>query len=274
MRLHNFYYLMANYSDHIALLKTRIQPLRNQLIQHELYKNINTLDELTVFMDHHVFAVWDFMSLLKSLQQKLTCTVAPWMPTGNANTRYLINEIVTGEESDVDELGERTSHFELYLRAMQQAGSQAIAINNLFHELNFGKHIDEALIIADIPLAARNFMQHTFDVIGTNKNHVQAAVFTFGREDLIPDMFVNIVKKISQQLPGKVDILLYYLERHIEVDGDHHSQLAYQMTAELCGDDDNKWEEATTAVQDALQARIELWDGILNAIKAPVSVEE
>jgi hypothetical protein len=265
---------MANYSDRIELLKNQIKPLRDQLIQHELYKNINTLDELTVFMDHHVFAVWDFMSLLKSLQQKLTCTVTPWMPTGNANTRYLINEIVTGEESDVDEQGNRTSHFELYLRAMQQAGSQATAINNLFNELNFGKHVDEALIIAEIPLAARNFMQHTFDVIGTNKNHVQAAVFTFGREDLIPGMFVSMVKEINKQLPGKVDILLYYLERHIEVDGDHHSQLAYQMTAELCGDEDQKWEEATVAVKEALQARIALWDGILSAIKAPIVVED
>jgi pyrroloquinoline quinone (PQQ) biosynthesis protein C len=157
---------------------------------------------------------------------------------------------------------------------MHQAGSDAIAINNLFHELNFGKHIDEALIIADIPLSARNFMLHTFDVIGTNKNHVQAAVFTFGREDLIPDMFVSIVKELSRQLPGKVDILLYYLERHIEVDGGHHSHLAYEMTAELCGDDDSKWEEASTAVQEALQARIALWDGILAAIKAPVAIEE
>jgi hypothetical protein len=265
---------MANYSDRIAHLKNEIQPLREQLIQHELYKNINSLDDLTVFMDHHVFAVWDFMSLLKSLQQKLTCTTTPWMPTGNSNTRYLINEIVTGEESDVDETGNRTSHFELYLRAMQQAGSQAVAINNLFNELNFGKHIDEALIIADIPLAARNFVQYTFEVIGTGKNHVQAAVFTFGREDLIPDMFVSIVKELSQQLPGKVDILLYYLERHIEVDGDHHSQLAYQMTAELCGNDDIKWQESTDAVKEALQTRIALWDGILATIKAQISVEE
>ncbi|MEO3404578.1 DUF3050 domain-containing protein [Mucilaginibacter sp. CAU 1740] len=264
---------MADHSNRITALKNNIQPLRDQLINHELYKNITSLDELTVFMEHHVFAVWDFMSLLKALQQKLTCTVTPWMPTGNANTRYLINEIVAGEESDVDEQGNRASHFELYLRAMQQAGSEATAIGNLFHELHIGKHIDEALIIADIPTAARNFVQHTFEVIDTNKDYLQAAVFTFGREDLIPDMFVSIVKELSQQLPGKVDILLYYLERHIEVDGDHHSQLAYQMTAELCGDDDSKWAEATTAVKEALQARIALWDGILAAIKVEEASE-
>lgn len=258
---------MAELNYRIEALKNEIEPLRQQLIQHELYKHITTLEDLQVFTEHHVFAVWDFMSLLKALQQKLTCTHTPWMPVGNANTRYLINEIVTGEESDIDENGNRASHFELYLRAMKQAGAEATYINALFAELNSGKTIDEALIIAHIPVAARNFVQHTFDVIDTNKPHIQAAVFTFGREDLIPAMFISIVKELSGQLPGKVDILLWYLERHIEVDGDHHSQLAYQMTAELCGDNDTCWQEATVAVKAALQARINLWDGILQTIR-------
>jgi hypothetical protein len=257
----------------IERLKAEIEPLRNHLINHHLYKNINSLAELSVFMEHHVFAVWDFMSLLKSLQQKLTCTTLPWMPVGNANTRYLINEIVTGEESDVDEHGNRTSHFELYLKAMEQAGCPAVTIKDLFEELNHGKNIDEALIITDIPKAARNFVQHTFDVIDGSKDHILAAVFTFGREDLIPDMFISMVKEISLQFPGKVDILLYYMQRHIEVDGGHHSQLAYQMTAELCGDDDQKWHEALEAVKTALEARIDLWDGILAAIKSQVAIE-
>jgi hypothetical protein len=257
---------MANFTDRIAHLKAEIEPLRKQLIEHRLYKHINSLYELNVFMEHHVFAVWDFMSLLKSLQQKLTCTTLPWMPVGNANTRYLINEIVTGEESDVDENGNRTSHFELYLKAMKQAGSPLTGINDLFDELTNGKNIDEALILANIPSSARHFVEHTFDVIDGGKSHIQAAVFTFGREDLIPDMFISIVKEINRQLPDKVETLLYYLQRHIEVDGDHHSHLAYQMTAELCGDDDTKWEEALTAVKEALNARIALWNGILHAI--------
>ncbi|QJD94789.1 DUF3050 domain-containing protein [Mucilaginibacter robiniae] len=257
---------MAFQDLRIERLKTQIEPLRQQLIQHSLYRHIATLDDLHTFMEHHAFAVWDFMSLLKALQQTLTCVHVPWMPVGNATTRYLINEIVTGEESDVDEQGNRTSHFELYLQAMQQAGGKANAIDALFNELRNGKTIDEALLIASIPIAARNFVQHTFDVIDTRKSYLQAAVFTFGREDLIPDMFISMVKEISRQFPGKVDLLLYYLERHIEVDGDHHSQLAYQMTAELCGDDETKWSEATEAVEAALKSRIALWDGILEAI--------
>lgn len=263
---------MVFYTDRIASLKTDIQPLRHQLIEHKLYKHINSLHELNVFMEHHVFAVWDFMSLLKSLQLKLTCTTLPWMPVGNANTRYLINEIVTGEESDIDEYGNRTSHFELYLRAMERAGASTTGIDDLFNELNDGKNIDEALVISDIPVAARYFVQHTFDVIDSNQPHIQAAVFTFGREDLIPDMFISIVKEISDRFPGKVDTLLYYLQRHIDVDGGHHSQLAYQMTAELCGDNDKKWVEATVAIKEALKARIALWDGITAHLKVNLSV--
>ena len=254
----------------IAKLQTEIEPLRKQLIAHELYNSINTLDDLRLFMQHHVFAVWDFMSLLKALQHSLTCTTLPWMPVGSANTRYLINEIVTGEESDVDHTGERTSHFELYLKAMEQGGCDASAILSLFEQLSWHHEINTALKNANVPQTAREFVEHTFDVIATGKTHLQAAVFTFGREDLIPGMFVEMVKKLNAQLPGKVEIMLYYLERHIEVDGDHHSQLAYQMTAELCGEDNDKWSEATVAVKAALQARLAFWDGILEGIKTEI----
>jgi len=259
--------IMNGENSRITALKAEIEPLRQQLVNHQLYKNIQSIEDLHVFMEHHVFAVWDFMSLLKSLQQKLTCTNIPWMPIGSANTRYLINEIVLGEESDVDKEGNRISHFELYLKAMQQAGCSDEGINSIMNELSNGKSIDEALVLANIPAEARSFVQHTFEVIENTPVYVQAAVFTFGREDLIPGMFISMVKEISKQFPGKVDTLLYYLERHIEVDGEHHSQLAYQMTAEFCGDDDNKWNEATNAVKEALEQRIALWDGILKEIK-------
>ena len=254
---------------HIKKVQEAIKPLRKQIINHPVYGLIESIDDLGVFMNYHIYAVWDFMSLLKSLQQKLTCVTTPWMPIGSANTRYLINEIVAGEESDVDENGDRTSHFELYLRAMQQAGCNNTAINSLFTYLSNGESLNAALADKNIPEAVRNFVNYTFDVIANQPDYVQAAVFTFGREDLIPAMFTNMVKEFNQQIPGKVDVLLYYLERHIEVDGDHHSHLAYQMTADLCADDDNKWIEATAAVKKALQVRIDLWDGILAATTVP-----
>lgn len=255
-------------NNRIEYLNQEIEPLRERLIHHPLYQNISTIDDLRIFMEYHVFAVWDFMSLLKSLQQKLTCVSIPWVPVGSANTRYLINEIVTGEESDLDEKGNRISHFELYLKAMAQAGCSDLAIRNFVDKLKTGLDVTEALKAANVTDAALAFVEHTFEVITGEPGYIQAAVFTFGREDLIPSMFISLVKEISVQFPGRVDTLLYYLERHIEVDGDHHSKLAYQMTEELCGDHQQHWQQATQAVKKALQARIHLWDGILEAITA------
>jgi hypothetical protein len=251
----------------IRRLRQSLENIRGQLISHPLYASIRDLEALKIFTEQHVFAVWDFMSLLKALQQQLTCVRVPWVPVGNAATRYLINEIVTGEESDVDEAGCRTSHFELYLRAMEQAGSNTETILWVLNGIHAGSSLEHALGDAAVPNATKAFVQHTFQVIADGRPHVLAAVFTFGREDLIPAIFIEMVKSISAGFPGKADILQYYFERHIEVDGEHHSQLAHQMTAELCGDDDAKWQEAADAAEAALKARLGLWDGILKELK-------
>jgi hypothetical protein len=247
---------------YLQQLESEIATYRQSLVEHPVYAEIKDLEGLQSFMESHVYAVWDFMSLLKALQINLTSVSLPWMPVGNPATRYLINEIVTGEESDVDEQGNRTSHFELYLQAMEQAGADLLPIQTLINELHLGTSIQQALQLQIIPEAARNFMQFTFDTIATGKPHLMAAVFTFGREDLIPDMFISLIKELKKQFPDKVDIFQYYIERHIEVDGGHHGELALQMTMELCGSDPQKWAEATEAVKSGLSARIQLWDAI------------
>ncbi len=248
-------------------LKNEIEPLRQQLVQHDVYSKITDLQSLKIFMEHHVFAVWDFMSLLKSLQQKLTCVNVPWLPVGSASTRFLINEIVTGEESDVDEQGNRVSHFELYLSAMDQAGCNLGQIQEFVKCIRSGVGVTEALEKSEANVGAAQFVRNTFETIASGQLHVIAAVFTFGREDLIPDMFLSLIDEIKKQFPQTVDIFRYYIERHIEVDGGHHSHLAAEMTQELCGNDEQKWQEATLAVKDAINARIQLWDCILQRVE-------
>jgi pyrroloquinoline quinone (PQQ) biosynthesis protein C len=216
-------------------------------------------------MQHHVFAVWDFMSLLKTLQNALTCVAVPWVPVGNPTTRYLINEIVTGEESDVDEHGNRVSHFELYLKAMKQAGANTTQIEHLL-QLLANNNITTALEQCHLATPVHNFIANTFQTIATGKPHIQAAVFTFGREDLIPGMFISFVKELNRTNTDSVSTFLYYLERHIEVDGGHHSHMAYEMTEQLCGDNDTYWAEATEAIKQALNARINLWNHIVQQI--------
>ena len=256
---------------HLQQLEHEISDLRSKLVEHPVYAEIKNLDNLQSFMEHHIYAVWDFMSLLKALQINLTCVSLPWVPVGNAATRFLINEIVAGEESDVDEAGERTSHFELYIKAMEQAGANTEPILGLIKALNTGTTIDYALESTEIPDDAKKFMSFTFDTIASAKPHIMAAVFTFGREDLIPDMFISLIKELKKQFPDKVDIFQYYIERHIEVDGGHHAALAHQMTIELCGTDERKWQEATEAVKQALEVRIALWDAIRQHITAVVA---
>jgi len=253
-------------------LKKEIEPLRQHLLTHSLYKTIDTFDGLQLFMEHHVFAVWDFMSLLKALQRQLTCVSIPWLPVGTASIRFLINEIVIGEESDIDQHGNRTSHFELYLKAMQEVGADCRSISTFIELLQQKMLLVDALNLATIPKGAKQFVANTFATIATNQPHILAAVFTFGREDLIPAMFIAFVKELQQQFPDHVATLHYYLERHIEVDGEHHSQLAYQMVEELCGTDATKWHEATQAVKAALHARIALWDSVQQEIEQGVYV--
>lgn len=247
----------------VKILKEKIQAARTQLLGHKVYTQISDLEGLKKFSEFHVFAVWDFMSLLKSLQIGLTSVAIPWMPVGSANSRFLINEIVLGEESDVDEQNNRISHFELYLNAMRQMGASTKLIEALLVDIQSGKDINTAIHDAELPAGLKQFLSFTFDIAQNAPLHIKAAVFTFGREDLIPDMFTQILNKIYATHPDKVSIFKYYIERHIEVDGGHHSHLALEMVAELCGEDDAKWEAAANASLQSLEMRYLLWDAIL-----------
>ena len=253
-------------NEQIDKIKKVIEPLRQEIINHKVYSVIKDIDDLKIFMQYHVYAVWDFMSLLKSLQNNLTCTSVPWFPVGDADTRYLINEIVTGEESDIDMNGIRKSHFEIYLDAMKQCDAATSPIETFVASLKQNGNLDSAFRQASTPKAAKDFVDFTFETIAGNKPYLQSAIFTFGREDLIPGMFISIVNDMHKNFPDNISTFKYYLERHIEVDGDHHSHLALQMTANLCKGNEAYWMEAEQATIQSLQKRIALWDGVYDEI--------
>ena len=247
-------------------LINRVESVKDQLIDHPLYTGISSVEDLHIFMETHVYAVWDFMSLLKSLQQHLTCVKTPWIPASSPQVARFINEIVLGEESDMDADGHVQSHFEMYLDAMEQIQANTQDIKSFTNLIQQNSSVDQALTQTKVNEVAQAFVAFTFSIIETGQPHKIAAAFTFGREDLIPDMFIGIVKHLSSEEQLQCDKLIYYLERHIEMDGDEHGPLSLQMVEELCGDDANKWAEATEVAVQAMQTRINLWNGIAELI--------
>lgn len=263
------YQFSKKMNQKIAEIKEAILPLRTLLLRHPVYHQLRHLDDLNILMEQHVFAVWDFMALLKSLQFGLTSTNAPWMPIGNPKTRRLINEIVLEEESDIDIKGNPSSHYEMYLQAMHQSGADTQQIERFVERLLSGYNHKELLQfnVEQLKDYTLDFINTTFEIIESKKLHQIAAAFTFGREDLIPDMFRSIVNDLDKNFPGKLQTFRYYLDRHIELDEEVHTPLALQMIEQLCGDDDKKWQEAKQVAARCLKARIKLWDGIEQSIK-------
>lgn len=217
-------------------------------------------------MEYHLFAVWDFMSLLKALQQQLTCVQVPWMPPANPLASQLINEIVLGEESDTGMDNKPVSHYELYLQAMNAAGANPQPVQSFLSEVRL-KGINKALQNSQLPEAILQFLRFTFDVIATGESHKVAAVFTFGREDLIPDMFTALVKDLGQESPEKLELFTYYLQRHIQLDSEEHGPKAMEMIKALCRNDSQKWTECLSLAKKALEHRLRLWNGIEEALQ-------
>ncbi len=254
--------------SHLIAIERRIEPLRKQIIEHPLYDSLNDLEDLRSFMEFHIFAVWDFMSLLKGLQRKLTSVEEAWVPTDSKLARRLINEIVLAEESDEDPYGNPASHYELYLDAMRQAGANTRPVLHFIKTIHRGFRLKDILRfnLAEIDESTLKYLKANYAIIKRGRLHEMAAAFTFGREDLIPDMFTEIVKELHQKFPGQLDAFVYYLDRHIELDGDEHGPMALKMIDELCGSDEQKWIEAEDACVEALEARLMLWNAIYGTL--------
>jgi hypothetical protein len=255
-----------NAEEGLEQIRQSIAPVRTALLDHPVYRQITDLRALRTFMQYHVFAVWDFMSLLKSLQLKLTSVCVPWLPPADPVACRLVNEIVLGEECDSDGHGGFASHFELYLRAMRQCEAPSVWIDGFIARLSAGNDVDSSLRSSEAPPAVEAFVRHTFATIHRNDLPVLAAVFTFGREDLLPDVFARIVRELNEIAGGDLQEFIYYLERHIELDGGEHGPLAHRLVAKLCGNDAAKWRAAADAARATLEARLALWDGISKAI--------
>lgn len=254
--------------NRIEELEKELKGLRKELANHALYKNLKTPEDIKTFMEYHVFAVWDFMSLLKALQLKLSNVSVPWIPNSNTKLTRLINEIVLVEESDLNETGLPQSHFEMYLDAMKEIGANTNCVHELINLLCYQVPVNKSIESLELDYRVKKHLGTTFSIIRTDQLHYITAAFTYGREDVIPSIFIQIVDGISQNNPSEsLDKLMYYLQRHIEVDSDEHGPICKKMLIEICEEDDSKWDQVKAISKQCLEARIELWDAILEKIR-------
>ena len=147
---------------------------------------------------------------------------------------------------------------------MRQAGAETRPIIKFVQKLEEGFKQREIVRfnISEADEDCLNFIRSTQKIINRGKTHEIAAAFTFGREDLIPDMFTSLVKKLYKEHPSELSAFVYYLDRHIELDGDEHGPMALKMIHNLCKNDNQKWQEVEDVSIEALRARLTFWDSI------------
>jgi len=243
-----------------AGLRASIEPARAALVEHPIYESVNTVARLRSFMSAHVFAVWDFMCLAKRLQRDLTSMEPLWRPPAMPEMARFINGIILGEESDDGPEHEAISHCELYIQAMEEVGAPTGPIRRFLQLIGDGVEVEVALAAAGAPRASRAFVRRTLDYALAGDTVEVLSAFLFGREDLIPDMFRRILPRWKES--GKAPRFAYYVERHIELDGDDHGPAAKRALIELAGTDPAAWTAAQRTAEDAIASRIALWDRV------------
>ena len=199
--------------DHLSELQKQIKPLRDQLMDHPLYISIREKEDLRIFMEGHVYAVWDFASLINGLCTRLT-HLGDHSELDNESLLALLSAITNqGPETE----GKPFGLFSDYRNAMQLAGASTFEIDDLVNRVRQGTPPERAILDSKLPGYVVQFLDHTFSILRENNLVVMAATFAFGRGGLIPELFSRMVDKRVQEGDESLTGLQAYLNGYIEV---------------------------------------------------------
>jgi Protein of unknown function (DUF3050) len=263
------------YSQHLSQqFLAEVRPHQQVLLRHPLYAELTTPSAIRTFMQAHVFAVWDNMTLLKTLQQRLTCVTTPWLPVADPIAARLINEIILDEETESFGNGVYLSHVQFYLMAMTDLGAQTQPIRQTIDLLHGGMGLETALANVEISPSTSAFVSTTWQICQGSTAGIVAA-FLSGREEISPPMFANLLKRLdvverSLILPDDSwcsDRLRDYCQHHVGLDETQHIPIAKKLLDRICGENLEAWEQAITAAIATLVARKQLWDEISTTIE-------
>jgi hypothetical protein len=251
----------------IQSLEDQLAPLQQQIAAHPLINALTTRAALDCFMTHHVFAVWDFVCLLKTLYARIGCVSVPWFPPQDADSVHFLSSILLDEESDqLPHHPERCAHFDLYRHAMQQCGANTQPIVQFLYRLQQGHTLAQALQASEIPLAARRFVESTWAFF-TEPTPAIAAAFVFGREAMVPQLFTPLLAQMERHAIPRCGLFKDYLTRHIAIDSAAHYPQALKMLEHLCRDSAEDWRMVQKAAEQALTERLRFLSGIHDALQ-------
>ena len=254
--------------DNLESNKEKLSDLKHKIITHPLFRSTLEPKHVCKFMESHIFAVWGFMSILKSLQKKIIPNNLPWIP--NENTRNglinFVNEIVLCEESDYVEGIGYISHYEIYLLAMRNMGAKSEQLNKLTSRITNKGYDEKYLDDLDISAQVKSFLKHDLEVSINGSLPEIIGAFTLGREKVIPNMFSYILPAIEKTSLSKH--LVTYLERHINIDGDRHGPLSMKLLKASCNKE--QLNLAYSSAIKSLELRLSVWDEVYREIKVEI----
>jgi hypothetical protein len=247
----------------IEAIRNTLKPMRVRLLAHEIYVQLETLDDLREFMEHHVFAVWDNLPQLKALQNSISSADSIWTPSEEPLSNRIINEMLLEEESDSDGDGGYISHFELYRKAMQQAGAKTYMIDRFLVLMQEEEDLEKVLEKIRMPESIKNYLRLNWEISHCGEPHKIAAAYFLGREDVVSELLYRLDGDLLDHHQKDLALFRDYLLRHTRIDEQQQNRRIEAVLHELCGEDEKKWQEAEAAAKQALEARYALWDGML-----------
>ena len=173
----------------------------------------------------------------------------------------LINEIVLGEETDGIRPGVFVSHYDLYLAAMEGWMRIFGRFGVLSDPSATGLSAERALNPLPISDTTKNFVLTTLS-LAEGAPHQVATAFLMRREAIIPSMFEQILSHQNTTEDFSYEWLVYYLDRHNELDAEEHGSMVAELLRVLCGDDAQRWRETLEIPRQAIEVRVQLWSGV------------
>ena len=241
-----------------------IEPIKTNrlsLERHRVFDQLITNEDLQLFMSWHVFSVWSHMSIIKRLQLEFTCTCLPWTPYRSAKAAYLINKIVSENESTALTNNTYLSQFELYLCAMEEIGANTFSIRTFVDLIAANMPLQDALKISNASPAIDEFvLTNTHIAISGSVEEVLGCMI-YADEYISPKSFMrsSAGSALSRFDEEKFSL---YLKMCCSTDPHRRHSDITNLLIEQTNGNESRLKTCLDAALGAIKRQANLWDAL------------